>query len=400
MNILVFTSLWPNGEQPNFGIFVRHRIAALARLEGVRVRAVAPVPYFPRPLAWPFIPAHWQRAARIPERETIAGIETYHPRYLVTPKVGMSFYGGWMARGAARVMRQLHAQQPCELIDAHYGYPDGLAAVQLARALGVPVVITARGTDIHLYSQLPRIRPLLREALAGASGVIAVSASLKQSIVELGIEAEKVTVIRNGVNREIFYPRERAAARRKLGLEPDARIIVTVASLTPNKGIDRLLDAMALVARQRADAYLYIIGAGPERAALAARLAGHHLSGRAFLVGARPQAELPDWYAAADLFCLASHREGCPNVVIEAMACGVPVVATDAGGISELVTSPAYGRLVSSPSPVEEVAARVGEALKHEWDRAAIAAHGGARSWEDVAMELMPYYAARGFIGP
>src|SRR5207253_2297971 len=205
MNILVFTSLWPNSEQPNFGVFVKHRIAALERIDGVNVRVVAPVPYFPKLLALPFISAHWRRTARIKEHEVIEGIETYHPRYLVTPKLGMSFYGQWMARGAADVVRRLHAQHPFDLIDAHYVYPDGFAAVQLGQELGVPVVITARGTDINLFSQMPHIRPLLEEALEDATGVIAVSGALKQRIVELGISAEKVAVIRNGIHREIFH---------------------------------------------------------------------------------------------------------------------------------------------------------------------------------------------------
>jgi len=399
MNVLVFTSLWPNSEQPNFGVFVKHRIAALARTDDVSVRVVAPVPYFPKLLALPFVPAHWRRAARIKEREIIADLETHHPRYLVTPKVGMSSYGQWMARGAANVVRQLHAEQPFDLIDAHYVYPDGFAAALLGQELGVPVVITARGSDINLFSQMPHIRPLLQDALEGATGVIAVSDALKQRIVELGISSEKVAVIRNGIHREIFYPRDRAAARQRLGLDPNASIIVTVASLTPNKGLDRLLDAMSLIVPHQTEAQLYVIGEGPQRIALEARLAVHGLAGTAFLIGSRPQAELPDWYSAADLFCLASHREGCPNVVIEAMACGAPVIATDVGGIAELITSQAYGRLLPSHQPVVEgFAASINETLSHNWNRTEIAAHGGARSWDDVAADLISYYVSLGLV--
>src|SRR5262249_27572788 len=136
MNILVFTSLWPNAEQPNLGLFVKHRIAALSRLAGVHARVVAPSPYFPQSFQsrrleqlWP---ESWQKAARIPERELIAGMETYHPRHLVTPKLGMSFYGRWMAIGAEPLVRRLLADHPIDLIDAHYVYPDGYAAALLA----------------------------------------------------------------------------------------------------------------------------------------------------------------------------------------------------------------------------------------------------------------------------
>ena len=392
MRILVFTSLWPNSEQPNFGIFVKHRIAALAQLDNVSVQVVAPVPYFPK-LPLPFIPAHWQRAALIKEHEVIEGIETYHPRYFVTPKVGMRFYGNWMASSTEGIVRQLHAQQPFDLIDAHYVYPDGFAAIQLGKKLGVPVVITARGSDIHLFSQLPYIRPLLCEALNEARGSIAVSNALKQGIVELGISSEKVTVIRNGINREIFYPRDRATSQQRLGLDANARVILTVASLTPNKGLDRLIDALSLVVRQHTNAKLYVIGEGPERAALESRITRHHLTSHVLLIGSRPQAELPDWYSAADLFCLASHREGCPNVVIEAMACGTPIIATDVGGISELVTSQAYGCLIPPrQSIVEDLAASISEALNNNWNRNEIASYGGARSWDNVARELIELY--------
>jgi len=396
MNVLVFTSLFPNHEQPDFGVFVKHRVAALARLPDVDLRVVAPVPYFPKQLILPIAPTHWQRAARIKACELIDGLTVYHPRYLVTPKVGMSFYGRWMAGGAEALVRRLHAEQPFDLIDAHYVYPDGLAAVRLGQKLHLPVVITARGSDINLFSQMPLIRPLLRQALKSAAGVITVSEALKQRVVELGIDAEKIAVIRNGIDRTVFYPRDRSAARQKLGLDANAQLIVTVASLTANKGIDRLIDALALVARRHpdTDARLYVIGEGPARATLKARIAEHGLTGRVSLVGSRPQAELPEWYSAADLFCLASHREGCPNVVIEALACGTPVIASEVGGIGELITSPAYGRLVPAHQPpAEGFASCISEALKAHWDRGEIAAHGGARSWADVAAEIMRCYA-------
>ncbi len=391
MNVLVFTSLFPNSEQPNLGIFVKHRIAALARLPHLSLRVVAPVPYFP-----PFLPAspfleRWQRMARIKERELIEGLSIDHPRYLVTPKIGMTLYGRWMARGAARVVQRLHAEQPCDLIDAHYVYPDGYAAVKLGRALKLPVVVTARGTDINLFSQMLLVRPLVRAALSGAASVIAVSGALKQRMVELGIPAEKVVVIRNGIDRTIFYPQDRAEVRRALGLEANGPVIITVCSLTANKGIDRLIDAFALVSKQPANetARMYVIGEGPERAALEARIARHGLQGRVILPGARPQPELARWYSAAELFCLASHREGCPNVVLEALACGTPVVAMDVGGIRELITSPAYGRLVSpTTAAVDSLARQIHEALNIRWNRAEIAAYGGARSWHDVAAEV------------
>jgi teichuronic acid biosynthesis glycosyltransferase TuaC len=386
MNILVFTSLWPNSEQPNLGIFVKNRIAALAQIAGVNVRVVAPVPYFPRRIQSSIIPARWRRMARIADHETIAGIETFHPRHLVTPKVGMTFYSRWMARGAESLLRRLHAEQPISLIDAHYVYPDGHAAILLGERLNIPVVITARGTDINLFSRMPLIRPMIRRALKRADCVIAVSGALKQRMVELGIEAEKVAVIRNGVDRSIFYPRDQAESRRRLGVASESRIIISVGALVPLKGMDRLIDAMKLLSNESIK--LYVIGEGPERGALEAQVTKHNLAHRVFLVGSRPQEELAEWYSAADLFCLGSDREGCPNVVIEAMACGTPVVAADAGGVRELVVEPACGRVISAVT-AENLAREIEVALEMDSDRDGTAIQIRMRSWAEVATEVM-----------
>ncbi|MBI3759247.1 MAG: glycosyltransferase [Deltaproteobacteria bacterium] len=395
MNVLTFTTLWPNSEQPNFGVFVKQRALALDAQPGVRMRVVAPVPYFPRHLSFDFVPAHWRQMARLAERETIAGLETFHPRYFNPPKVGMRFYGRWMARGVLELIGRLHAEAPFDLIDAHYIYPDGEAAMRVGEALRVPVCVTARGTDINLFAQMPAIRPLIRRTLQRAQGIVAVSAALKEQMLELGLEAEKIAVIHNGIDREVFYPRDQLAARQKLKLAATAKIMVSVAALVPLKSIDQLIEAMQILRQAQPQARLYVIGEGPERAALTAQIAALALQANVFLVGAKPQSELADWYAAADVFCLASQREGCPNVVIKALACGTPVVARAVGGIGELVTAEC-GRLVAQAQAHGAGFARqLSAALSANWERQAIAVHGGARSWQQVAQELLAYYAAR-----
>lgn len=400
MNVLTFTSLWPNSAQPNFGIFVKHRAVALAQQPGVNVRVVAPVPYFPKALAFDFVPAHWRRQALLPERERIAGLETFHPRYFNPPKVGMRWYGRWMADGALDLVKRLHAETPFDVIDAHYVYPDGEAAVRLGEALGVPVCVTARGTDINLFSQLPYIRPLIERTLQRAQGVIAVSAALKKRMVELGCPADKVAVIRNGIERAVFYPRDRAAVRQKLGLASDARVLVSVGALVPLKRMAVLIAAMPQVLAKHPTAQLYIFGAGDERAALTAQIAALNLQASVFLPGAKPQTDLADWYTAADAFCLASSREGCPNVVIEALACGAPVVASDVGGIGELVAEPRLGRLVpnveAGSNLVNGFAEHLQAVLAQDWPRDWIAAQGGTRGWKEVSEEVLGYWQGRG----
>ncbi|MBI1765800.1 MAG: glycosyltransferase family 4 protein [Acidobacteria bacterium] len=401
MNVLTFTTLWPNSEKPNLGVFVKHRALALARQPGVdNLRVVAPVPYFPKQLAFDFVPAQWRQMAAIAEQETIAGLATFHPRFFNPPKVGMRWYGRWMAHGAEAVVRELYAEQHFDLIDAHYVYPDGDAAVRLGAALGVPVCVTARGTDINLFARLPHIRPLIQRTLERAHGIIAVSMALKERMVELGIEADKIAVIRNGIDPHVFHWREQAAARQQLDLNTADKILVTVSALVPLKGIDRLIGAMQLVVQTEPPARLYIIGEGPERAALTAQIAALGLQQHVFLKGAQPQGELPAWYAAADVFCLASEREGCPNVVIEALACGAPVVASDVGGIGELVLDERFGLLVpEAEAHAAGLAQRLSAALARTWQREVLAAHGGARGWAEVAEEVLAYWAARGING-
>lgn len=436
MNILTFTTLWPNREQPNFGIFVKNRVAALAKLDGVNVRVVAPVPYFPN-TSWGFhrrdaentevaqsgrgklrvfsanlcasavettfkklisesTRNRWQQLARVPEWEQIADLSAFYPRYLVTPKIWMSFYGGWMASGAWKTVQRLHAEKPFDLIDAHYAYPDGYAATVIGERLNIPVFITARGTDINLFSRMPLIRPKIVQALNRAAGVIAVSEALKTRMVELGISPEKIAVIRNGIDREVFYPRDRDDARRRLGLDPEDRILLCVAALVPVKGIDRLIAAMALLkaAEPESRLKLLVIGEGSERRALESQIATLNLQDCIRLLGAKPQNELADWYSAADLFCLASHREGHPNVVVEALACGLPVVAANVGGVAELVSSQMYGRLISQPN-AENFAAEIQTALRTVWNREEIAATSAAKSWSEVASEVWQFFTTR-----
>ncbi|MBS1788375.1 MAG: glycosyltransferase family 4 protein [Acidobacteria bacterium] len=400
MNILTFTTLWPNAELPNFGIFVKHRVGALASLDGMNVRVVAPVPYFPKTGRWlsHVLPEKWAQIARLPERELIGGLQTVHPRYLLTPKLGMNFYGGWMASGTWETVKRLHAERPIDLIDAHYVYPDGHAATIIGQRLNVPVFITARGTDINLFSRMPLIRPEIINALNRAAGIIAVSESLKTRMVELGIRGEKIAVVRNGIDRRMFSPRDRNESRRRLGLDPDDRILLTVAALVPVKGIDRLIDAMVVLTKgeeHKRYLKLFVIGEGPQRRALESQISNLNLRTCVRLVGAKPQSELADWYSAADLFCLASHHEGCPNVVIESLACGLPVLAIDVGGIRELLTRNTgkviqFGRVKNFTEEVER-------ALAAEWERGLITNSTAVRSWQVVATEVAGLFRAGRF---
>jgi glycosyltransferase involved in cell wall biosynthesis len=308
------------------------------------------------------------------------------------PKVGMPLHGPMMLRSLFGSVRSLHTRARFDLIDAHYVYPDGFAAVGLGRALGIPVVVSARGSDVNRFSDFPRIRPKLRETLAGAAGVIAVSGALRDRMVELGTPASKIEVIPNGVDLAVYAPRDRRAARARLGLE-DRRTLLYVGNLVPGKGVEILIDAFARLVEGGGSAavtdpvQLVIVGGGPLRPALEARARSRGVAGSVRFAGEIPHAALADWYSAADALCLASEREGWPNVLLEALACGTPVVATRVGGIPEIVVSDRIGILADGTPAAISAAAR--EALAREWDRAALRAHAEGFTWERAAASVV-----------
>jgi teichuronic acid biosynthesis glycosyltransferase TuaC len=385
MRVLVYTTLFPNSIQPLQGTFVLERMRHL--LPFINMTAMAPIPYFPR-LKWN---KRWFNFATVPQVESLNGFETHHPRYLVIPKIGMTTHGLSMFAGSVlQVWRRLRAAD-YDLIDAHYVYPDGLAAVMLGALLKKPVVVSARGSDISLFPQYRLIRPLVKLVLKRADAVIAVAQSLKDVMVQLGCPENKIKVIRNGIDPEKFRPQCRADARRELGLPDHSPILLAVGGLTANKGFHVLIEAVARLRRNRPDVTLLIVGDGAHRSRLEQQIRSLNLENNVKLMGSRPNSDLSSLYSAADLFCLASEREGCPNVVLEALACGCPVIATRAGGISEIVSAPSLGVLVDRTAEAFE--SGIDSALQHEWDREAIAVQGRSRAWHHVAADILTVYS-------
>lgn len=379
MQVLVFSSLYPNNIWPNHGVFIKERMTHVAKIAGCGVRVVAPVPYYP-PLK--FSP-RW-RYTQVQPHETIEGVPVYHPRYLMTPKVGMTLYGVEMFLSVLPTVRRLQQECDFDLIDAHFVYPDGLAAVLLGRWFRKPVVVSARGSDINAYRHLPLIRRLLQYTLRKAAHVIAVSQALREAMEGLGMPASHMTVIPNGVDGAKFFPGSKSAARQALGL-PDKRIVLSVGGLTSSKGFDLLLKSMKTLAEElhARDCYLVIVGEGALRRELEQLASALHLQDHVRFVGAVPHRDLHQWYHAADVFCLASRREGWPNVVLEALACGIPVVAADVGGVPEIVCSPQLGLV--TPRTAHDMARCLAQALQTTWDHEAIVRYAHAQTWARVA---------------
>ncbi len=376
IRLLTFSTLFPHAARPNHGIFVENRLRHLLASQAATSLVLAPVPWFPsRSNRF----GDWALNARAPQQETRHGIDIRHPRYPVLPKAGMSIAPWLLYQAVLPVIRRLLAAGHCfDLIDAHYVYPDGVAAAWLGKRLGLPVVITARGTDVNLIPRYAMPRRLIQDAIRKASALVAVSAALKQVLVELGAPDDKVTVLRNGVETSLFRPpADRAAARAKLGLTRPA--LISVGGLIERKGHHRTIEAM----RQLAEFELLIAGEGPERERLAALIERHGLADRVRLLGPRPHASLPGLYGAADASVLASSREGWANVLLESMACGTPVVASDIWGNPEVVRAPEAG-VIYQPNTPDAIAAGVRRLFASPPDRMATRGYAEGLSWDET----------------
>jgi len=382
VRILTYTSLFPNREKPLQGIFIYQRMAHVARRAGNAVQVIAPVPYFP---SW--LPSNrWSTLGRVPKRETFGDLLVHHPSYPFLPKISMPLHGLLMFLGTLRLVLRLHRQNPFDCIDAHFVYPDGFAAVLLGRLLNLPVIVSARGTDINLYPSFKLIRPMIRWTLRNSAGLIAVSASLRDVMIELGSRQDRVRVIGNGIDAARFQPVDGNQARSHLGLPENNRVIVSVGGLVPRKGFHFLIPAVSRIAARFPDVRLYILGEGEQRPALEKLVREHRAQEFIFLPGSVPNEELRFWYSAADVSCLVSSREGWANVLQESLACGTPVVATRVWGAPEIVVSPDLGLLVDQN--IADIASALERSLSSHWNRAAIAHHARARTWQTVAAEV------------
>jgi glycosyltransferase involved in cell wall biosynthesis len=313
------------------------------------------------------------------------------------PKVLKRLDGWWMERCVTPVLRRWQRERPIDLIDAHFGYPEGVGCFRAGRRLGIPVFITLRGVESVLVRERA-IGPQIVEALRGCAGVIAVSQSLKNAAVAAGVDADRIAVIPNAVDETVFHPGERAAARQGLSLPAGAPVVISVGHLLRGKGYHVLLPAFAKVRAARPEARLVIVGGPSHEPAYPARIQRQirelALEQAVVMPGAVPPGEVARWLQAADVFALASYREGCCNAVLEALACGLPVVTTPVGDNERYVAPPRHGLIV----PVENADALAGamlHALAMQWDRGAIAASVLSRGWVDVASAVVKFFESR-----
>lgn len=386
-HLLVLSSLFPSPAQPGAGVFIRERMFRVAQHFPVVV--VSPQPWFPgQGLIRSLRPGYRPPA---PRHEVQHGLEVYRPRFLALPGALRWLDGLAMALGSVRLVRELRSRFDVRLIDAHFAHPDGEAGVRLGAWLGLPVTVTLRGTEVP-HSRQPRLRPRLQRTMRHADHVFAVSESLRQLAVDLGAAAEETEVVGNGVDIERFHPVDRMRARERFGIPADAKVLISVGALVERKGIHRVLDCMPpLLEVEPRLRYVVVGGAGPEgdmSAELKRQADALGLRERVHFLGSLPPDELRWPLSAADIFVLATRNEGWANVFLEAMACGLPVVATDVGGNKEVVCRPGLGTIV----PFGDAAAlrtALEDALRKPWDRGAIVAYAHDNQWDKRIAQLL-----------
>lgn len=366
MKILVITNLFPTPWDPRRGTFNRQQFQRLGERHEVDVLVAVDFR---------------ERAGGARDEAHVAGVRTdwftfYHPPGFARFLNAFCFFACVMWQRA----RELRAAR-YDVLLASWAYPDAAGAAWVARLLGIPYVVKVHGSDLNVQAESRLRRPQIRQALRGAGGVIAVSRALAAKAVALGARPDVVETVYNGVDNRLFHRGDRRAARERLGVPPEVPVVLYAGNLKRSKGCHDLIEAFPQLVRRHHDARLFYVGDGACRQELEDRAASLCCATAVRFVGAVDHAALVDWFVAADVLCLPSHNEGVPNVVLEAMACGTPVVATDVGGIPEVV--PAHAGILVPPHQPHELGTALVEAFERHVDPAALAAHAATFRWDD-----------------
>jgi teichuronic acid biosynthesis glycosyltransferase TuaC len=316
-------------------------------------------------------------------------VTVHRPRFPIIPAVGGRFAPRLMARALLPLLRRIRRGFAFDVIDAEFFFPDGPAAVALGQALGVPVSIKARGSDIHMWGKTPGCRAQIVAAGQAADGLLAVSGPLRDDMIALGMPAERIHVHHTGVDRALFHPIDRAAAKAALGVA--GPLLVCIGYLIERKGQRLAIEALPAIS----GATLLIVGQGPARAELEAKIEALGLGDRVRMLGPLPHGELPALLSAADAMVLPSSSEGLANVWVEALACGTPVICADVGGAREVVNRSAAGRLVALDPPA--IAAAANDILRDPPAVADVVVAVDGFTWEANRQAL--YTHLRGLVG-
>jgi len=383
MKILTFTTLYPNNIQQRHGIFVEQRLKKLLEKNEIEAKVIAPVPWFPFKSRQFGAYAQYSQVAH---KEKRFKIDVIHPRYIVIPKVGMTIAPILLAIAAIPTIKKtIKEGYDFDLIDAHYYYPDGVAAIILGKIFKKPVTITARGTDINLIPQYSLPKKMIAWAAKNATASITVCEALKKEMVRLGADKTKIHPFRNGVDLDLFKPKDRNKLREEHKINTSC--LLTVGHLVERKGHHLIIEAM----KDLPNCILLIAGDGEQQVALEQLVDKYALQQRVKFLGALNHQQLVDMYNIADILILASSREGWANVLLESMACGTPVVATNIWGTPEVINRHEAGVLINERS-AKAIVGGVKKLLNNYPSRLKTREYAEKFSWQETTESLMELF--------
>lgn len=373
--VLVYSTLFPSRLQPIKGLFVAEFVKFLSLL--VDVVVLAPV------LALRNVREIWGGQRQYIFNDTV---QVRAPLCVNVPGVLKSTDARFMAAHTRQAFRK--SLDNTDLVHAHFAYPDAVAAGILASEVGLPFIVTVHGSDINVLARYPNRRYQILETLRSANAVVAVASDLKKKVIELGVSEESIYHIPNGVDISKFHPGDKSSVRKKLGVDHFKRLLLGVGRLVHVKAFDRLLKAVSDCDR---DTGLLLVGDGRERSALEHLAKALGIRDRVKFAGNIDHDELPQYYHAADFLVISSHSEGWPTVIFEALACGVPIIGNNVGGIPEALSSPDLGLIIES-NDSDNIRKGIQLAFKQKWDQKAIVRKAQQHSWNTVAEQYMNIY--------
>ncbi len=381
LNILTLSTLFPNAVNPNFGIFVERQTAELARRPETNVTVINPVgiPLWPLNRLDQYAPLN-----DLPEHETWNGLDVHRPCFTLVPKIGGSNNPKRIADAIIPLVERLHKNQPFDLIDAEFFYPDGPAALRIHQALDIPFTVKARGTDIHHWGSNPKCRPQILEAADKSSALLAVSSALKNDMASLGMDADKITIHYTGVDQELFKPLDRIAAKAEMDIH--GPLLITTGALITRKNQALVIRAIAEIP----DATLLLAGSGEKESSYRKLARDLGVANRVRFLGNLPHAALAKLTAAADISILASKSEGLANAWVEALACGTPIIISAAGGASELVRSDIAGRIVDQDP--QSIVRAIKEILEDPATQIDVRSTVSSFSWKNNGDQLLAFF--------
>lgn len=390
--VLNIATLYPNAHTPRFGTFVARSLEALAKQGRWQPVVINPIG-LPPVLFGPYRALANAIGDSIDHGQTEHGVQIYRPRFTLIPRIGGPLNPWLITRAALPLIRRLHAETPFDLVDAQFFYPDGPVAAHIAQALGLPFSIKARGADIQFWGHQRWCGPQILRAGSMATGMLAVSQAIAGNMAELGLPHDKITIHYTGLDREKFRPHPRQEARMALAeqgilppIPPEKSLLACVGALIPRKGQELVIHALASLP----DCALALVGTGPDEAKLRDLVKELHLEERVFFLGSLDHQLLPIVLSAANAMVLPSASEGLANAWVEALACGTPIIISDAGGARELVPHDGAGRIVERNPPA--IASAIQDLLAAPPSTEETCATVSAFSWECHARRLADYY--------